>query len=64
MPGHSSKLGDILGMDHIGLDDDWFGVFLDGFLGELDSVVDNEERVVASEDLVVERDSVQILFED
>jgi hypothetical protein len=53
-----------LGVDNIGLDDDWLGVFLDGFLGELDSVVDDEERVVASEDLIVEGNSVQILFKD
>jgi hypothetical protein len=51
-------------MNHICLDNDWFGFFLDGLLGQLDSVVDDEEWVVASKDLIVEGNPVQILFKN
>ena len=64
MPGHSAQLGNILGMNYIRLYDDWFGVLLNGLLGELDPIIDDEQRIVASENLVVEGDSVQVLFEN
>lgn len=64
LPGHASELGNILSVDHISLYDNWLGVLLHWLLGELNSIVDDKKRVVGSKNLVVEGNSVQVLFKD
>jgi hypothetical protein len=61
---HSAELVDVVGVHEVGIDDGGLVCFFDGFLGDLDAVVDDEEGVVGAEDLVVERDAVEVLFEE
>ena len=50
-------------MDNIALNNNRPIILLDRFLRQLYPVIDNKQRVVSPEDLVVKRDPIQVLLE-
>ena len=64
LTGHTSKLCNILTYDEISFDNYWLRILLDRLLGELNPVVDNEKRIIGPENLVIQRNTVQILLEN
>lgn len=51
-------------MHNISLDNDRLLIFLDRLLRKLDSVVDNEQRIIRTQDLVVKGNSIQVLLQE
>lgn len=60
---HSAKLVHIIGVHCVGVDDGGGTGLLDWLLGYLDAVVDDEQRVVGPQHLVVQGDTVQVLLQ-
>lgn len=60
---HSAKLGVVVGVHEVAVDYGGSVRLLHWLLGDLDAVVHDEQRVVRSEDLVVEGDAVQVLLQ-
>lgn len=52
--GHSTELGHIIAVNRISVDDCRGVGFFYRFLGDLNAVVDNKQRVVGSQNLVVQ----------
>lgn len=50
---HSSELSHIIAMNNVGLDDSWSIDLLDWLLSDVDSVVDDEQRVGSSKDFII-----------
>lgn len=60
--GHSSELNHVVRVNSVGVNDSWRIGLLNWFLSYLDAVVDDEQRVVSPQHLIVQRNSVQVLL--